>query len=260
MLIDTHTHLQFKAFVKNRDTIIKKASAIGVEKIIAVGTDLESSIKAVEIAQKNHEVFASVGIHPHHLFKKEVYTYHLEKLEKLLLNPKVVAVGETGLDNYVYKNTKYDNYKVDKNFISRQIKYFAYQINLAVVYNKTLIIHNRRAAKQTLEVLEKNWSKSLNGKTVFHLCEPDEKLLIFAKKHRVFISFAQDLMLDSIKQRFIKKIPLYLLVLETDSPFISKEPANIKLVLEFISKLLKIESAKLEAKIFENSLRLFNFS
>ncbi|EKD90805.1 MAG: hypothetical protein ACD_30C00089G0003 [uncultured bacterium] len=281
MLFDTHSHIQFKSFDKNRKNVIERAKKAGVKKIIAIGTDLESSKKAAEISIEYPEVFASVGIHPHHVFSylsrhsefiSESYKEILKQvqddgvgvqddirhLEDLFSNPKVVAVGETGMDKYQYKITKYSNYSVSKQFIKLQKEIFKMQIKLAIMYKKALIIHNREAVEETLEVLKESWDKKLEGRTVFHYCEPDKRVLDFAKSHKIYIGVDGDVLTDKIKQEFVKIIPLDLLVLETDSPFLNSEPAKIKTILEFISKLLKIQPKGFEKILFNNSSYLFN--
>ena len=281
MLFDTHSHIQFKSFDKNRKNVIERAKKAGVKKIIAIGTDLESSKKAAEISIEYPEVFASVGIHPHHVFSylsrhsefisesyKEILKQvqddgvgvqdYIRHLEDLFSNPKVVAVGETGMDKYQYKITKYSNYSVSKQFIKLQKEIFKMQIKLAIMYKKALIIHNREAVEETLEVLKESWDKKLEGRTVFHYCEPDKRVLDFAKSHKIYIGVDGDVLTDKIKQEFVKIIPLDLLVLETDSPFLNSEPAKIKTILEFISKLLKIQPKGFEKILFNNSSYLFN--
>lgn len=260
-MIDTHSHIQFKIFDKNRGQVIENSKKAGVEKIIAVGTDLESSKKAVEVAEKYPEVFASVGIHPHHVFRftkeSSALSRQLSDLEKLLNSPKVVAIGETGMDKHVYKSTKYPNYLISDEFINLQKEFFKEQIKLAIKYNKALIIHNREAVKETLEVLRENWDKFLEKRSVFHFCEPDKRLLDFAISCHIFIGVDADVLTDKIKQEFVKKIPVGLLVLETDSPFVSREPKDLIEILKFLSSLLKIEAEKLEETTFKNSQSLF---
>jgi len=221
MLFDTHSHIQFKSFDKNRKNVIERAKKAGVKKIIAIGTDLESSKKAAEISIEYPEVFASVGIHPHHVFSylsrhsefiSESYKEILKQvqddgvgvqddirhLEDLFSNPKVVAVGETGMDKYQYKITKYSNYSVSKQFIKLQKEIFKMQIKLAIMYKKALIIHNREAVEETLEVLKESWDKKLEGRTVFHYCEPDKRVLDFAKSHKIYIGVDGDVLTDKI--------------------------------------------------------------
>lgn len=265
MLFDTHTHLQFKVFDDIRDEVILNSSKAGVEKIIAVGTDLESSKKAVEISQKYSEVFASVGIHPHHVFGiMNQESGIIEELEKLTNSPKVVAIGETGMDKHIYKKTKYDNYEISERFINLQKKIFEKQIQLAIKHNKSLIIHNIIAVEETLEVLNRNWEKKLEGRSVFHFCEANKKILDFALKHRVYIGVDADVLTDLEKQEFVKNIPLEKLVLETDSPFMlppNKEfpntPESLNLISKKLAVILRINHIKLEEIIWKNSNQLF---
>ncbi len=269
MFFDTHTHIQFKIFDDKRDKVIEDCRRAGVKKIIAVGTDIESSIKAVEIAQRYEEVFAAVGIHPHHVYDHfhsgRDLGYQLKKVEGLIGNPKVIAVGETGLDKHDYPKTKYENYEVHTEFLDLQKKVFVSQINLAIKYQKTLIIHNIGSVNDLLEILEKNWDKFLEGRCVFHCCEPDNRLLGFAKDHNVYIGIDADIIDYKEKQEFVKNVPLELLVLETDSPFFvpieskfPNTPIALKAVAKCISEILGIPLSKLEKEVFKNSQKLFN--
>lgn len=270
MLFDTHTHIQFDVFDKNRDEVIADAKKAGVEKIIAVGTNLGTSEKAIEVAKKYEQVYASIGIHPHHVFEHfhsdiDIRT-HLQALEKYLKHPKVIAVGETGTDKHDYPKTKYKNYAVHEDFLELQKELFELQIKLAIKYKKTLILHTIQAIEELLEVLNKNWDKFLEGRSVFHCCESDQKLLDFAIKHNICIGIDADVSEYKEKEEFVKKVPLELLVLETDSPFLSppektfpNTPANLALIAQKIAEIKKIDFKKVEEITFENSNRLFNF-
>jgi TatD DNase family protein len=304
MLIDTHCHLNFKAFsTKDRwssgpdgkvEEVIRAAKRAGVNYIVVPGTDVETSKKAVEIAEKYPEVYAAVGIHPHHVFeifktqvsffstvssrsagprrlskkqKPSLYLSELKNIEKLLTHPKVVAIGEVGIDRHIYRKTKYQDYKIEEKFIELQKEFLKEQIKLAVKYDKSLILHSREAKKDTLEVLsEPALSKALAGKAVFHCCEPDEEILGFAIDHKIFIGVDGDITYRKDKQEFIKKVPLEMLVLETDSPFLSpdqksmNEPKNIKPIAEFIAKLLNCSLDSLSKQTTENAKRLFKIS
>ncbi|MFH0979520.1 MAG: TatD family hydrolase [Candidatus Roizmanbacteria bacterium] len=285
MLFDTHCHLNFKAFDNRIEEVINNAKAIGINQIIVPGTDLETSKKAVEIAEKYDGVYAAVGIHPHHVFElyskarhrvfsstsppkggspKSLTQKQVSSLLKLLNNPKVVAVGEVGIDKYDYKKTVYKVYKVHKEFIEMQKMLFKEQIKLAIKYKKALIIHNREAKKDTLEVLSSIYHLGSSIKAVFHCCEPDEELLEFAKNHKMFIGVDGDVVYRKEKQEFIKKVPLEMLVLETDSPYLSpfrkfpNEPKNIKVIAEFVAKLKNVSLKEVEEKTTENARKLFS--
>lgn len=313
MLFDTHCHLNFKAFENRVDEVISGAHDNGVEKMIVVGTDEETSKKAVEIAGKYEGIYAAVGIHPHHVFKKEQKKIYVDKektgpaaallpvsaqpanlerdlraavdpparatriLEKLLTSKKVVAIGEVGIDKYEYKNTKYSDYKIDENFIEAQEKLFSEQIKLALQHNKSLIIHNRRAREDILAVLNEVWNKKMEYKTVFHCCEPDKKLFQFAKDHKIFIGIDGDVTYYKEKQTFVKGVPLDLLVLETDAPYLMprlyqgfggqaeplqkpNEPKNVKLISNFIAQLVGETEEKIAEITTNNAKTLFGIS
>lgn len=279
-MFDTHCHLNFSAFEDRVEQVVKEAKNYGIEYFVIPGTDIETSKKAIKIAEKFNSVYAAVGIHPHHVkeiqnseFKSqnENVKSKIEEIKKLLKHPKVVAVGEIGLDRYVYKKTKYENYQIDEEFINLQKRFFLEQLKLARKYKKTVIIHNRQAKKDLLELLNTYYSL-LDTKIVFHCCEPDDDLLNFAIKNNIFIGIDGDVTYNQKKQEFVKKIPLSLLVLETDSPFLKprvtsllrldkdtpNEPKNILIIAQFLAQLLKVPEEKLKLKTFKNSLKLFN--
>jgi TatD DNase family protein len=272
-MIDTHTHLQFQVFEGIRNQVIKNALESGIKKIVVVGTNLETSIKAVELAKKYPEVYASVGIHPHHIFdylhsEKNLYE-DLQRIEELISNIKVVALGETGMDRHNYPNTKYPNYGITQEFINLQKRAFEAQIKLAVKHNKALIIHNRGAVTELLEVLKKCWDPVLENRSVFHCCEPDHGLLRFARNYNVFLGIDGDITYHKKKQDFMKQIPLEQLVLETDSPYFVpeplktqgvkiNEPKNICLIAEFISKLKNEPLKNVQNLSRINAKKLFN--
>lgn len=272
-MFDTHCHLNFSAFKKNLTQVIQSAKESGVKNILVPGTDLKTSIKAVEIANNNDGIYAAVGIHPHHVYEFGVRSSEFGDIEKLLENPKVVAVGEVGIDKHPYEKTKYEDYSVNEKFVDSQKELFKNQIALALQHNKSLIIHNREAKEETLKLINEKWDVKLKGKTVFHCCEPDDELLSFAIEKGIFIGVDGDITYNKDKQEFVKKIPLEKLVLETDSPFLlpeplrsqkkyPNEPKNIVMIAEFIANILNISVEKLGEITFENSRRLFlgNFS
>lgn len=276
-LFDTHTHLQFKAFEGKVDEIIKSAKDAGVEKMIVVGTNLETSKKAITLAEKYDGLYAAIGIHPHHIFpytslRGDEVDAAISQLEYLISHPKVVAIGETGLDRHIYEKTYYKNYEITEEFINLQKQFFIAQINLAIKHQKTLIIHNRQAVPDLLEILEKNWNRFLQHRSVFHCCEPDQRILDFALKHKIFIGIDGDITYEKQKQEFIKKVPLELLVLETDSPYFIpeplrhsragrnptiNEPKNLRIIEEFLTILTKQPIGIVRKMSSQNSSVLF---
>jgi TatD DNase family protein len=296
-MFDTHCHLNFKAFDGRVDEVINDAKYAGVNQILIPGTDVKTSEKAVTIAEKYEGIYAAVGIHPHHvfeIFKAQVSVFStaspqrgprrlsqkqkpsltsetvknlVSSLSKLLSNSKVVAVGEIGIDRHIYQKTKYPDYKIEEEFVELQKIILKEQIKLAIKYDKSLIIHSREAKKDILEILDgPAVAKALAGKAVFHCCEPDKILLGFAKDHKMFIGIDGDIIYNKEKQEFIKSVPLDMLVLETDSPYLSpikqfpNEPKNIKVIAEFIAKLKNIPIKKIVKITTENARVLFKVS
>src|SRR3990167_8528469 len=158
-MIDVHCHLNFHAFDKDYDEVIKKAFGQGVEKIINVGTKIDSSQKAVELAKEYEDLFAIVGVHPHHADKLE--DGWDKELEKLAKDKKVVAIGEIGLDYYRYEGSGVVDPKLQK-------KVFEAQIELAHKLNLTLQIHNRHAGEDIVEILKHHKNVLKNPPGMFH--------------------------------------------------------------------------------------------
>ncbi len=273
MLFDTHSHIQFKVFEENISEVIDRAKKAGVNKIIACATNLESSKKAVNLVNRFEGIYAAVGIHPHHVFKhfhsKINLQSHLNIIESLLEDKKVVAIGEVGMDKYQYTKTKYKDYQIHEDFLKLQKKLFTAQIKLALKYKKSLIIHNRLAVKETLEVLKENWDPFFERRAVFHCCEPELELLAFALENKVYIGIDGDITYDADKQEFLKKAPFEQLVLETDSPFLipqplkseetlNNEPKNLKIIAKKISLLKNHEVETVLNTCYQNSLKLFD--
>ena len=197
MLFDTHCHLNFKVFDNMVEEVVGAARNNGVNHMVVVGTDERTSFKAVEIAEKYKGIYAAIGVHPHHAYKlnqkidsvgefiptfakasvgkpasaacpskslldmtkwdRDPFLLDTYFLEKLITSKKVVAIGEVGIDKHEYQKTKYTDYKVDENFVEGQKKLFNEQIKIALQYNKSLIIHNRRAREDVLEILTEVW-------------------------------------------------------------------------------------------------------
>jgi len=307
MLFDTHCHLNFEAFNGRVERVISEAKKVGVNQIVIPGTDFETSKKAIKIAEKYegiYEIYSESSIPKffigkqqteknlisslskiqkqkslHNLnIKKFSFASDLDKIKNLLKNKKVVAIGEVGIDRHIYQKTKYPDYKIEEEFVDLQKKFFLEQVKLAYKYKKALIIHNREAKKEVLDILTTNYQLLTTHSAVFHCCEPDPELLEFAKKHRMFIGVDGDVTywdkklygFALSKQEFIKQVPLEMLVLETDSPFLTpkidmkrshhsyNEPKNIKIIAEFIAELKNVSVEKVAKITTENAKKLFN--
>ncbi|MCQ2792559.1 MAG: TatD family hydrolase, partial [Bacilli bacterium] len=142
MIIDSHVHLNDDAFINDVDTYLKEAASSNVKAFLCVGSDLNTSLQATAIADKYPNVWAAVGIHPSDV--KKSGSNDLASIEKLLTNPKVIAVGEVGLDYFWDK---------DKQVQAQQIEWFHKFIDLANKHNLPIIIHSRDAINATYEIL-----------------------------------------------------------------------------------------------------------
>ncbi|MFA6016968.1 MAG: TatD family hydrolase [Patescibacteria group bacterium] len=286
MFFDTHCHLNFEAFDGRVEEVINNAKKAGVDQIVIPGTDVPTSEKSIAIAEKYEGIYAAVGIHPHHIYQfliktrssatqifqktnkteKFAFASDLGKIETLMKHPKVVAIGEVGIDRHIYQKTKHQDYKINEEFVELQKEFLIEQIKLAAKYKKSLILHNREAKKDILEVLTSHQSLITSHSSVFHCCEPDPELLDFAKSHKMFIGVDGDITYYKEKQSWIKTIPLDMLVLETDSPYLSpirqfpNEPKNIPLIAEFVAKLKGVSIDKLMETTTENAQTLFKVS
>ncbi len=276
MLFDTHCHLNFKTFNGKLKKVITSAKKAGVEYLVVPGTDIETSKKALGIAKKYDHIYAAVGIHPHHLFPlqnskskipndslKLKINQTLKEIESLLPFKKVVAVGEIGLDRYIYQKTKYSNYQINNDFIDLQKIFFLEQLKLAKKYQKAVIIHNRLATQDLLNILASDKFTLSNIKMVFHCCQPDNDLLDFAIKHKILIGVDGDVCYSKKKQDFVKKVPFELLVLETDAPFLSplketpNEPRNLPLIVKQLAKILNKKEEEIKDITTKNAKKLF---
>lgn len=278
--IDTHCHLNFKAFSGGESKIIRRAVDVGVSKFVIPGTDIPTSQKAVEIAQKNPGAYAVVGIHPHHIHNytktgfEAALSKDIEILKDMLKNLKVLGIGEVGLDRHTYFASRHGNgVEITQEVFEMQKMLFLSQAILAKESKKCLVIHNREAKDDLIGIINDNEDifKNLINKVVLHCCEPEQELLELAKKYSFFIGIDGDVTFDESKQEFVKKIPMNMLLLETDSPYILPEPlksqkkypnvpANVPLIASCISTLLKIPLSEVEKQTTLNAERLFAFS
>lgn len=281
-LFDTHCHLNFKAYKKTLDEVIAQAASEGVDHIVIPGTDVPTSQRAVEIAQQYENFYAAVGIHPHHVFElyakleddthsaDRIIAEQVQQIEQLLTKEKVVAVGEIGIDRHLYIATKYKEYTVTDEFVTVQKQAFLAQLALVVKYDKSLIIHNREARSTMLELLDQQWSSSLQGRTVFHCCEADDALLEFAKHHDIYIGVDGDITYgpEKGKANFIQKVPHHMLVLETDSPFLLPEPlrtqkqypnkpGNLRIIAQAVAEAWQIRVEDVIDITTQNAKKLF---
>ncbi|OGF99681.1 hypothetical protein A2153_00485 [Candidatus Gottesmanbacteria bacterium RBG_16_38_7b] len=259
MLIDTHCHLNFKAFKKDLDEVIVRAKESGVAKIIIPGAKIDSSRRAVEIAGKYDGIYAAVGTHPHHAGED----LDTDTLVLLTRDKKTVAVGEIGLDHYRYKNYPQLT-EIEKD---KQVTLFIEQLKIAERFNLPVIIHCRAAQEQLLKTLNNFLKKGGQVRGVFHCFEGTADYLDRVLELDFYIGFDGNITYPENKSLagLVKRVPQNRLLLETDAPFLTplpfrgtrNEPAYLTETAEFIAGILKIKSEDLANKTNENADRLF---
>ena len=276
MFFDTHCHLNFHAFEGGTDKILARASAAKVTEILIPGTDLETSQKAIHIAQQFSGCYAAVGIHPHHIStymnKSEALEQDILSIEKLLTQNRVVAVGEIGLDRHVYRISKHGpDITVTPEYFALQLQALSSQVQLAIRHDKSVVIHNRESADDLLQFfknLPQTDQKALQNRTVLHCCESDQRLLDLAIRHSFFIGVDGDVTFDDKKQDFIRQVPLSRLVLETDAPYILPEPirsekrqpnhpAFIPLIAAKVAEILEVSLDEVAKQTTANAHTLY---
>lgn len=239
MFIDTHAHLNLKDYKDDVEEVIKRTLENGVF-IVNVGTDFGTSKKAVELAEKFLGVYAAVGFHPND--SKEEFNY--SALKELALNPKVVAIGETGLDYYRIKGG-------DLSVEKKQKEIFREQIKLAIELKKPLVIHCREAHSDLISILNSHYSK-LN--TRFGVLHSFSGNLEQAEKYRKMgfkIAFNGIITFSRGYDEVILKTPLEDILIETDCPFLTPIPYRGKrneplYVIEVAKKIAEIKGLSLE--------------
>lgn len=267
LVIDVHCHLNFHAYEKDVDEIITKARETGVHTIITVGTKLDSSQKAIELASSYDNLYAIVGVHPHHADKQDLTPNWLTELETLAKQPKVVAIGEIGMDYYSYQS----NGIVDPLL---QKETFEAQIDLAHTVGLPLQIHNRHAGKDVLEILRhhKNILKTDNP-GMFHCFAGDFDVLKGALDLGFYIGFDGNITYPGLAPKetvslseLAAKTPLDRIVTETDSPFLTpvpfrgsrNNPEHVIIVGEFLAKIKGISFDEMQEITSRNAKTLFS--
>lgn len=257
MIFDTHIHLNDKKIYENLDFYIQDALNKGVKKFLCVGYDLESSKIAIEIANKYHEVYASIGIIPTEY--KQYNDDSINNLRKLMdKSNKIVAIGEIGLDYYWEK---------EESVKTLQKKIFIEQIELANELNLPISIHCRDAYKDTLDILKEH---TCIKKGIMHCFSGSLESAKEFIKLGYLIAFGGVLTFkNSIKTKeVLQNIDLKDVVFETDAPYLAPTPFRGKInipsyiveTVKYASSLLNCPKETLEDITYKNSLRILNIN
>lgn len=264
-MIDTHCHLNFKSFAKDYDEVIQRAFANGVTKIINVGTSLDSSQKAIELAEKYDNLFAIVGVHPHHADKIEINGNWLNQLEDMGKHPKVIGIGEIGMDYFSYQSNGIVTPKIQREV-------FEAQIDLAHKLKLPLQIHHRQVGQELIEILSHHKNSLLPIPGMFHCFAGSREFLKKALDLGFYIGFDGNSTYQGLAKgetvelsEIANLTPLERIVCETDSPYLTpnphrgkrNEPQYVILVGKFISEIKRVSYTTVVEQTTANVHRIF---
>jgi TatD DNase family protein len=250
VFIDTHAHVFMPQFEPDRDEVIGRAKAAGIDVMVAVGYHLEASRQAVEVAQLYPEIYASIGVHPH---DARHFDDAAEKaVRELASHPRVVAIGETGLDFFR-----------DRSPRVAQIESFRCHIRVAMEFGLPLIVHDRDAHRETMQILAEERAE----RVVLHCFSGDLPMAEEAWSRGYYTSIAGPVTYpgnDALRD-VVRKARPDRLVLETDCPFLPpqdvrgqrNEPAFILYTAAEVSRLLGVGLAEVGHLTTDNARRLF---
>ena len=251
MFIDSHAHIQLSQFDRDRDAVLKHAHEAALSTILIIGFDVETSLGAIELADKHKNLYATVGMHPHDA--KKLTPDVLKTFRELVNHPKVVALGEIGLD--YYRNLSPP---------AVQKEAFVKQLDLAEEMEMPIIVHNRDAYMDILPILEARGEK-IQG--VLHCFTGDVELMHRSLEIGFHIGIGGIVTYPNAKdvQAVAKEIPLERLLIETDCPWLApqswrgkrNEPAYVRAVAEKIAELRETSIATIGEITTQNFNRLF---
>ena len=240
-LIDTHCHLTFDDLAGDIDGVIERSRAAGISGWITVGTDMSENQRALDLANRFDNLYAAVGIHPHDA--RTVTAETAGELRMLAQDPKVVAIGETGLDYHYNHSLHHDQRRV-----------FAQHLKIAGESNLPVIIHCRKAFEETIEILDEHGSDV--KKVVWHCFSGSAEQAEILIPKGYYFSFTGVVTFKNAEKarRAAAAIPLDKLMLETDCPYMSPEPMRKQKVNE---PALMVHTARFLAELKGMSLEEF---
>lgn len=256
-LIDTHVHLNFPDFREDMEEVINRATDFGIINMINVGTDIETSKESIRLSERFDFIYATVGIHPHFADKfSEVF----DELKILAKNPRVVAIGEIGLDYFRNLATH-----------QAQMESFKAQLDLALAVDKPIVLHCRDAYTEVLGILEDYYISKLpvgrNPGIIHSFATGSFNLQKFLKLGfyigiNNLVTYPKNLSL----QDAVKILPLDRMVLETDCPYLPPqhlkgkrcEPVYVADVARFVAELKEISVKQVEEASVINAINVFN--
>lgn len=253
-MIDTHCHINTNKFDEDRDEVIKRAFESGIEKLIIPAIEPNDFEGIIDLLNKYENIYCGIGIHPHNV--ANVTELDLEKVKEYCKKDKVIAIGEIGIDYF------YDFAPKEK-----QLEMFDIQIKIALDNNLPIIVHNREADDDILQVIENNQNGNLKG--VMHCFSSDIEILKKTLDLGFNVSFTGNITFKKIDMiEVLEYVPLDRFMLETDSPYMApvphrgkrNEPSYVRFVAEKIAEVKKMSFMDIVNQTNMNAKKLFNLA
>ena len=285
MLIETHAHLDFPDFANDLDDVLRRAAEAGVTRIITIATSLDSSRRAIDLAEKYPGIYAAIGVHPNYVEEAEEDV--MTPLRELAKHPRVVAIGETGLDYHRLPSEEVAKEKQvqvmtalrtetdeeieaqirDGAYKSKQASLFQQQLDLAVELGLNVVIHQREAWEDTLKIMQPYLGK-LRG--VFHCFGGtlDQANEVLDLDHLVSFTGIVTFKNGAAVREVATQIPLWKFMVETDCPYLAPvpfrgkrcEPAYTRIVAEAIAAARQFPLEEIAEATTETAEKFFRFN
>jgi TatD DNase family protein len=285
MFIETHAHLDYPDFTNDLEDVLRRASEAGVTRIITIGTTIESSRHAIALAEKYPAVYATIGVHP--TFVEEAEEDVMTPLRELAKHPRVVAIGETGLDYHRLPSEEVAKEKQvqvmsalrtetdeeieaqirDGAYKSKQASLFQQQLDLAVELGLNVAIHQRDAWEDTLQIMQP-YAGKLRG--VFHCFSGslDQANEILDLDHLLSFTGIVTFKNGAAVREIAAQIPLWKFMVETDCPYLAPvpfrgkrcEPAHTRIVAEAIAAARHVPLEEIAEATTETAEKFFRFN
>ena len=285
MPIDTHAHLDYPNFANDLDDVLRRAADAGVTRIITIGTSIDSSRRAIDLAEGHPAIYATIGVHP--TYVEEAEEDVMTPLRELAEHPRVVAIGETGLDYHRLPSEEVAKEKQvqvmtalrtetdeeieaqirDGAYKSKQASLFQQQLDLAVELGLNVVIHQRDAWEDTLKIMQAYTGK-LRG--VFHCFggSLDQANEVLDLEHLVSFTGIVTFKNGASVREVAAQIPLWKFMVETDCPFLAPvpfrgkrcEPAHTRIVAEAIAAARRVPLEEIAEATTETVEKFFRFN
>src|SRR5437667_526449 len=295
MLVETHAHLDYPDFANDLDDVLRRATEAGVTRIITIGTSVESSRRAVDLAERSPNIFAVIGVHP--TYAEESGEDVITPLRELAANPRVVAIGETGMNYHQLPNIELaDKHKTqgfphqellqavakalqystekeieegihDGAYKSKQASLFEQQLDLAVELGLNVVIHQRDAWQDTIDIMQP-YAGKLRG--VFHCFggSIEQANEVLDLDHLVSFTGIVTFKNGANVREVAAEIPLWKFMVETDCPYLAPvpfrgkraEPAHTRIVAEAIAAVRDVPLEEIAEATTETAEKFFRFN